>query len=402
MSKQLQRSDRNDDYKSLNEIPIRHNHYHGEEESDSSRDVRIPTYRSRDTANSTLSILCNNQAEEIKQLYDQLSRRELDLKEMRYNYINAVKGGQSNNAADSGQSSSSELRGSLHLTSGLTDGGAIDPKFSSVNQEITKGEYDNDYRDDNDDDDDDENNSETSSQNEQIFRQSYPTVNDFQISKRSLPQYLNNMETRDRDRDRLIIRKNEKINDGLKNENVAVNARASSSSFPLSNERTQNEKNKNNHKNNYKISQGEYVEKSRKAIRENKNENDNVEIEIEKNQNNNNNNLSFQVSELKEFRDKITTEYGVLQKSYDTLKLETEENSFQLRESAGRLIRFVTGMYVCLYVRTCLLYMYVFVCVCLLSCVRMMTSYTQITLWYPNRITYRITYRCPSTYSYAS
>ena len=385
MSKQLQRSDRNDDYKSLNEIPIRHNHLYSDEESDSSSDVRIPTSRSRDTANTTLSILCNNQAEEIKQLYDQLSRREVDLKEMRYNYINAVKGGQSNKPADSGQSSSSELRGSLHLTGGLTDGRAIDPKFSSVNQEITEGEYDDDYKDDNDDDD--ENNSETSSQNEQTFRQSYPTVNDFQISERSLPQYLNNMETRDRDRP--IIRKNEKIND-FKNENVATNLRASSSSFPPSNERTQNEKNKNNHK----ISQGEYVEKSRNAMRESKSKNENVEVEIEKNQNKNN--MSFQLSELKEFRDKITTEYGVLQKSFDTLKLETEENSFQLRESAGRLIRFVTGMYVCLYVRTYVSVVHVFASVCLLSCVCMITSYTLTTLWYPNRITYTC------TYSYAS
>ena len=336
MSKQLQRSDRNDDYKSLNGISIRHNHFHGEEESDSSSDVRIPTSRSRDTANSTLSILCNNQAEEIKQLYDQLSRRELDLKEMRYNYINAVKGGQSNNAAGSGQSSSSELRGSLHLTGGLTDGRAIDPKFSSVNQEITKGEYDNDYRDD----DDDENNSETSSQNEQTFRQSYPTVTDFQIPERSLPQYSNHMEARDRDRP--MIRSNEKIND-LKDEKAGANLRASSSTFPASNERTQNEKKKNNHNHNHKISQGEHVEKARNPNNKNGNE------EMEKNQNN----MSFQLSELKEFRDKITTEYGMLQKSYEMLKLETEVNSIELRESAGRLIRFVTGMYVRVIVRTC-------------------------------------------------
>ena len=335
MSKQLQRSDRNDDYKSLNGISIRHNHFHGEEESDSSSDVMIPTSKSRDTANSTLSILCNNQADEIKQLYDQLSRRELDLKEMRYNYINAVKGGQSNSAADSGQSSSSELRGSLHLTGGLTDGRAIDPKFSSVNQEITKGEYDNDYRDD----DDDENNFETSSQNEQTFRQSYPIVTDFQIPKRSLSQYLNNMETRDRER--LIIRKNEKIND-LKNEKAGASIRASSSSFLAGNERTQNEKNKNNHRN--KISQGGHVEKTRKPENENENE------EMEKNQNN----MSFQLSELKGFRDRVTTEYGMLQKSFDALKLETEVNSIELRESAGRLIRFVTGMYVPVVVRACI------------------------------------------------
>ena len=58
----------------------------------SSSDIRLPTSsQSRVTASSSLSNLCNDQAQEIRTLYEQLNQRELDLKEMRYEYINAVK-----------------------------------------------------------------------------------------------------------------------------------------------------------------------------------------------------------------------------------------------------------------------------------------------------------------------
>ena len=357
MSKQLQRSDRDQDDYQVQKLQNQENRFQRDDESDSSSDVRVPNSMSRDTASSTLSILCNNQAEEIRQLYDQLSRRELDLKEMRYNYINAVKGsqsnndsgkkGQSNNAVDSDQNRGSELIGSLHLTSSGTKGSRIlDPQFYNLNQEITRDEYDNndnndeedDNNDDNDNDEDDDNNTESSSQgqgqNQPAFRQSYPTVSDLKYSNRPQPEYVNRTERRNmtssRETDRTVNLRNEK-NEKFRN---------------TSTDKTQKNKYKN-----LNIQKTEMKSEGREVRRKNnENENENEELKNDKNS------MIFQLFELKEFRDKVSTEYSTLQKSFDAMKLENEEKNCQLRESAGRLIRFVTGTSAlsCVYIYMCM------------------------------------------------
>lgn len=352
MSKQLQRPDRDMDDYQFQKMRNRENRFQRDDESDSSSDVRVPNSMSRDTASSTLSILCNNQAEEIRQLYDQLSRRELDLKEMRYNYINAVKGsqlnndigkkgqsnndsdkkGQSNNAVDSNRNRGKELRGTLYLTSSGTGGSrTLDPQFYNLNQEITKDEYDNDNEEGDSDDDDkvdddednDENNTESSGQGQgqeqPALRQSYPTASDLKYSNRLQPEYLNRTEGRNvklsRDIDRTVDLRNDK------QENYKT----------TSTDKLQKNKNKNSQKAGMRNAE-------REAKRKN-NENENENVEFKKNQNS----MSFQLSELKEFKDRVSTEYSTLQKSFDAMKLENEEKSIQLRESAGRLLRFVTG-----------------------------------------------------------
>ena len=377
MSKQLQRPDRDEDDHQFQKMRNRENRFQRDDGSDSSSDVRVPNSMSRDTASSTLSILCNNQAEEIRQLYDQLSRRELDLKEMRYNYINAVKGSQlnndigkkgqsnndigkkgqsnndsdkksqSNNAVDSNQSRGNELRGSFHLTSSGAGGSRpLDPEFYKMNQEITKDEYDNDDDDDNDDeegDDNDEDNddidtessSQDQGQDQPALRQSYPTVSDLKYSNRPLSEYLNRTEGRNiklsRDVDKTVDLRNEK------QENYKT----------TSADKIQKDKNENSKK--------AWIRNEEREVRRKNNENENENVELKKNQNS----LNFQLSELKEFRDRVSTEYSTLQKSFDAMKLENEEKSIQLRESAGRLIRFVTGtnelsgVYICLRVRVC-------------------------------------------------
>jgi hypothetical protein len=369
MSKQLQRPDRDEDDYQFQKMRSRESRFQRDDESDSSSDVRVPNSMSRDTASSTLSILCNNQAEEIRQLYDQLSRRELDLKEMRYNYINAVKSsqsnydigkkGQSNNdndkksqsnkAVDSNQNSGSELRGSLHLTSSGAGGSrTLDPEFYNMNQEITKDEYDNDDDDDEDNDDNDndtKSSSQDQGQDQPALRQSYPIVSDLKYSNRLQSDYLNRTEGR-----------NMKL------------SREANKTVDLRNEKTENFRNVSSDKlqknNNIdKNDQKSHPKTKEREERSKNNENENVELK--KNQNS----MSFQLSELKEFRDRVSTEYSTLQKSFDAMKLENEEKSIQLRESAERLIRFVTGtselscvcMYVCVYVRVC---MYVCVCTC--------------------------------------
>ena len=378
MSKQLQRPDRDEDDYQFQKMRNRENRFQRDDESDSSSDVRVPNSMSRDTASSTLSILCNNQAEEIRQLYDQLSRRELDLKEMRYNYINAVKGsqlindigkkGQSNNdsdkksqstnAVDSNQNRSSELRGSLHLTnSGAGGSRTLDPEFYNSNQEITKDEYDNDDDDDDDGDDNDDNNTESSSQDQgqdqPALRQSYPIVSDLKYLNRLQSEYLNRTEGRSRklsrDIDKTIDLKNEK------QENYKT----------MSTDKLQKDKNIN------KNSQKAGMRNEERELKRKNNENENETVEFKKNQSS----MNFQLSELKEFRDRVSTEYSTLQKSFDAMKLENEEKSIQLRESAGRLIRFVTGtsalsgvcMHMCVRVYVCIC-VSMFACACMYVC----------------------------------
>ena len=260
------------------------------------------------SATASLSKLCRNQAEEISILHEQLQQREIDLKEIRYNYVSALKAKKINEkisekisqkvddkinekgelCADNFISSASPIRMSGASTSFLTEKknstAAVAAAAAAVGINDDGNEESSNSNDDNNDVDVD--NEYYLSQNNNKYYSLNNNDNEYYSSN---PNLINQSPSPSRkSRDYIEIEKNEKKS---VNDISSINP----------------EKNEKNRRKNY------------------------------------GNSGNSQLLDLIEFRNTATREYEKLKNSFDLLKSQSEERKNIVEQSTGRLIRFVSG-----------------------------------------------------------
>ena len=278
----------------------------------SSSDIRLPTSsQSRVTASSSLSNLCNDQAQEIRTLYEQLNQRELDLKEMRYEYINAVK---ENKARKEGN----ELSAS-----------AINENKKSQNQNQNQNVIDSNYV----------------GKSSRSFR-SLKNENEYDDSNLS-SDYAEMIPNLPRNSRSKVLRNSKDFSERkIKSQRSKSQdfGRKSYDKSSTGNERTDQSEILSsailrNNKNKPTKEEEKLQEKIEGKMREKMEEKNRFEAE----QKTKFDLQNLQLLELIEYRNKASTEYEKLRKSYEILKSEGEEKAVQLDDTCSRLIRFVTG-----------------------------------------------------------
>jgi hypothetical protein len=268
----------------------------------SSSYVKVTTSsQSRVTASSSLSNLCNDQAEEIRMLYEQLNQRELDLKEMRYEYINAVK---ENKAKKEGNDTINENQKNQNVTES-SNVGKSSRSFRSIKNE---NEVDD---------------SNLSSDYAEIIPN---------LPRNSRSKVLRNSKDFSERKTKSQRSKSQDVSRKSYDRSSTGNDRTDQSEI-LSSTVLRNSKKKS------AIDEETIDEIVQEKMREKAEEKNRFEVEQKAKFESQNS----QLLELIEFRNRATTEYEKLRKSYDMLKSEGEEKAAQVDETCSRLIRFVTG-----------------------------------------------------------
>jgi hypothetical protein len=270
----------------------------------SSSSVRVPTSsQSRVTASSSLSNLCNDQAEEIRMLYEQLNQRELDLKEMRYEYINAVK---ENKAKKEGNDTIDEnLKNQNQNVAESSNVGKSSRSFRSIKNE---NEVDD---------------SNLSSDYAEIIPN---------LPRNSRSKVLRNSKDFSERKIKSQRSKSQDVSRKSYDRSSTGNERTDQSEI-LSSAVLRNSRKKN------AIDEERIDEIVQEKMREKMEEKNRFEAEQKAKFETQNS----QLLELIEFRNRANTEYEKLRKSFDILKSKGEEKAAQVDETCSRLIRFVTG-----------------------------------------------------------
>ena len=255
----------------------------------SSSDARVPTsYQSRGSASSSLSNICNNQAEEIRKLQEQLNQRELDLKEMRYEYISAVKEIKSKN--DSKNAASHSLGQNNEFNGGRRS--YRDIENESEKMRSTSGDDDDEYED---------------------------LRNDFnQSSKRGQKTFRSDKELQAKKDNKFSQFGSKSYDGGDSRYDRPIGIRSLSSSLPQSNG-------------------GEIKSMKNQILARELKMKEEAEKKLKEDSQN------AQMKELIEFRNNATTENEILRKSIESNKIEVGLKMAQIHESCNRLIRFVAG-----------------------------------------------------------
>ena len=263
----------------------------------SSSDARVPTsYQSRGSASSSLSNICNVQAEEIRRLQEQLNQRELDLKEMRYEYISAVKEikskNESKNAASRSLGQNMDFKGARRSYRDIENQGNESERMRS-----TSGD------DDDDDDEQFQNQRGNFNQSSSRRQKNSRTDRDFQAKKDNKSSQFGS--------------KSYDGGDSRFDRPIGIRSLSSSLPQPSGNGEVKSMKNQ--------ILAREFKIKE-EAERKLKEDSQNA-----------------QLKELIEFRNNATIENETLRKLIETNKNEMGLRMGQIHESCNRLIRFVAG-----------------------------------------------------------
>lgn len=298
----------------------------------------IKSIPQNDDTSVALSKLCRNQAEEIKMLYEQLQQREIDLKDIRYEYITALKMKKNDDENNSNNRESREGRESRDNKENKNNNKHNTPtKINKKNFITDKNNKNLIYSSNNINDsilnpcttDDDE-----------LYFSSSPEV----ISQSPSPRRYNrgkNPKTCDptQEENRESQRHNDNDISSIKNGKNEI--------------KDKNDKNENNYfSTSYRQTKNPKKQDQKYEIQENnrnkeKEENEEIDENEEigekddtikrKNQNN-------QLIDSFELRDNAIKNYEKLKISYDLLKIENDEKRNIVIDTCGRLIRFVAGL----------------------------------------------------------
>ena len=240
-----------------------------------------------DLSSEKLSKICSNQAEEIRMLYEQLQQRDIDLKEIRYEYVAALKE----------KKSVSENANKINNTPTSTKISEMKKRNSNNNNNISSS---GELKAENTDDD------EYFSSSPEVINQSpSPSRKYMGRNPRERPQENSRSDT---------VRDSRELN-----ENDLSSIINEKPYFQSSLIRTRHPKYDKNRKENHDAHEKHEEEQL------------------------NDGRHSVQLADLIAFRETATKDYEALRITHDLLKRDSEEKRNIVEDTCGRLIRFVTG-----------------------------------------------------------